>query len=127
MTSAQGASASASSRKICQRSCIGLAAEVAAAITDAVARMSQSFALTLISAQLVSLALFSSKHSKDASASCAYAQVQYIKGWGKFKNDSEVEVDLSDGGTQTVTAKNYLIATGSEVTSLPNVNIDEDR
>lgn len=51
----------------------------------------------------------------------------YVKGWGKFKSDSEVEVELLDGGTQTVTAKNYLIATGSEVTSLPNVPIDEDR
>ena len=55
------------------------------------------------------------------------AQVKYVKGWGKFKSDTEVEVDLLDGGTEAVSAKNYIIATGSEVTSLPNVNIDEER
>lgn len=54
-------------------------------------------------------------------------KIKYVKGWGKFKSDTEVEVDLLDGGTAAISAKNYLIATGSEVTSLPNVPIDEDR
>lgn len=56
-----------------------------------------------------------------------HVQIKYVKGWGKFKSDTEVEVDLLDGGTAAISAKNYLIATGSEVTSLPNVPIDEDR
>ena len=54
-------------------------------------------------------------------------QVSYVRGWGKFKSGNEVEVDLADGGTETVSAKNIIIATGSEVTPLPGIPIDEER
>ena len=40
--------------------------------------------------------------------------VDYVKGWGKFASPSEVEVDLTAGGTETISAKNIVIATGSE-------------
>lgn len=46
-------------------------------------------------------------------------KVDYIKGWGKFASKSSVEVDLLEGGTQTIDAKNIIIATGSEPNSLP--------
>jgi len=36
-----------------------------------------------------------------------------------------LKIDLNDGGVENITAKNIIIATGSEVTPLPNVNIDE--
>ena len=50
-----------------------------------------------------------------------------MKGWGKFKSPHEIEVSLLDGGTSTVKAKNTIIATGSEVTPLPGITIDEER
>jgi dihydrolipoamide dehydrogenase len=38
-----------------------------------------------------------------------------------------VEVSLLEGGSTTLSAKNILIATGSEVTPLPGVPVDEER
>jgi dihydrolipoamide dehydrogenase len=54
-------------------------------------------------------------------------QVTYAKGWGTIKGPNEVEVSLLDGSKQTISAKNILIATGSEVTPLPGVPVDEER
>eukprot|EP01024_Parvocaulis_polyphysoides_P040909 TRINITY_DN3735_c0_g5_i1.p1 TRINITY_DN3735_c0_g5~~TRINITY_DN3735_c0_g5_i1.p1 ORF type:complete len:500 (-),score=88.93 TRINITY_DN3735_c0_g5_i1:206-1705(-) len=54
-------------------------------------------------------------------------KVEYIPGWGKFKSATEVDVDLLAGGQQTVTAKNIIIATGSDVANLPGITIDEER
>ena len=55
-------------------------------------------------------------------------QVSYMKGWGSFKSANEIEVAPLDGGEkQSVSGKNILIATGSEVTPLPNIPIDEER
>lgn len=59
--------------------------------------------------------------------SMSYLQVEYKKGWGKLKSGSEVEVDLIDGGSETLNAKNIIIATGSEVAPLPGIEIDEER
>jgi len=38
-----------------------------------------------------------------------------------------VEVQLEDGGSESIKAKNIIIATGSEVVPLKGINIDEDR
>lgn len=54
-------------------------------------------------------------------------QVTYVKGWGAFKSENEIEVSLLDGGKQTVSGDKILLATGSEVTPLPNIPIDEER
>ena len=54
-------------------------------------------------------------------------KVEYVKGWGKITGPNAVEVALADGGARTVSAKNILIATGSEVTPLPGVPVDEER
>lgn len=54
-------------------------------------------------------------------------QVEYVKGWGSIKGPNEVEVSLLEGGSTTLSAKNILIATGSEVTPLPGVPVDEKR
>jgi len=51
-------------------------------------------------------------------------KVDYIKGKGSLSNANEVAVELSDGGTSTLSAKNILIATGSEVTPLGPVPVD---
>jgi dihydrolipoamide dehydrogenase len=54
-------------------------------------------------------------------------KVEYVKGWGRLAGPGKVTVALADGGEQTVEAKNVLLATGSEVTPLPGVPIDEER
>ena len=54
-------------------------------------------------------------------------KVTYVKGWGSLKDAGTVAVKLTDGGDQTISAKNIIIATGSEPASIPGVEIDEDR
>lgn len=53
--------------------------------------------------------------------------VEYIKGSGSFVNEHEVKVQLNDGGETSVLGKNILIATGSEATPFPGLEIDEKR
>lgn len=53
--------------------------------------------------------------------------VEYIKGTGSFVDDHEVKVTLNDGGETSVKGKNILIATGSEATPFPGLEIDEKR
>jgi len=52
--------------------------------------------------------------------------VAYVKGWGSFKDKNTISVKLNDGNSQEVTAKNILIATGSEPTALPFLPFDEE-
>eukprot|EP00245_Coleochaete_scutata_P006797 TRINITY_DN21581_c0_g1_i1.p1 TRINITY_DN21581_c0_g1~~TRINITY_DN21581_c0_g1_i1.p1 ORF type:complete len:516 (+),score=119.14 TRINITY_DN21581_c0_g1_i1:61-1608(+) len=54
-------------------------------------------------------------------------KVTYVKGWGKITGTNEVTVDLLDGGSQTIGAKNIVIATGSDVRGLPGIEIDEKK
>lgn len=53
--------------------------------------------------------------------------VEYIKGAGSFVNENDIKVALNDGGETTVRGKNILIATGSEATPFPGLEIDEKR
>merc|ERR1711934_5182 len=55
------------------------------------------------------------------------SKVDYVKGHGRITGPNEVTVDLLDGGTQTVSAKNIIIASGSEPSSLPGITIDEEK
>jgi len=52
-------------------------------------------------------------------------KIEWIKGAGKFSAKDTIEVALNDGGTCTITAKNTIIATGSDVAVLSGVEIDE--
>ena len=52
-------------------------------------------------------------------------KVTWIKGTAAFDSASSLTIALNDGGKQTVTAKNIIIATGSEPISLPNIAMDE--
>ena len=54
-------------------------------------------------------------------------KIDYIKGWGKIEAVGKVSVKPLDGKgkAQTLETANILIATGSEVTPLPGVEIDE--
>lgn len=54
-------------------------------------------------------------------------KVDYIKGTASFSGPNSVDVKLLDGGDQQVEAKNIIIATGSEVTPFPGVEIDEEQ
>ncbi|MFT6333059.1 MAG: dihydrolipoamide dehydrogenase [Lentimonas sp.] len=52
-------------------------------------------------------------------------KVTLINGYGKFLDKHTVEVTLEDGKKEKISGKNFVIATGSEVTDLPGVKIDE--
>jgi dihydrolipoamide dehydrogenase len=56
-------------------------------------------------------------------------KVDYMKGWGKFEDNNTISVDMIEGGTETIKAKNTIIATGSEPSPLPGgaLEIDEKR
>lgn len=53
-------------------------------------------------------------------------KVTYVKGAGSLASVNEVSVQMLDGGEQSIPAKNIMIATGSEVATLPSVPIDEE-
>lgn len=52
---------------------------------------------------------------------------EYIKGTGSFINEHDIKVELNDGGESVIRGKNILIATGSEATPFPGLEIDEKR
>jgi len=52
-------------------------------------------------------------------------KVTSIEGFAKFLNKNEIEVTKADGSKEKISAKNFIIATGSEVTNLPGVTLDE--
>ncbi len=53
--------------------------------------------------------------------------VEEIQGTAKLTAANALDVTLLAGGSRRLVAKNIVIATGSEVTPLPGVAIDEDR
>ena len=52
-------------------------------------------------------------------------KIDYIKGTGSIPKAGEVAVALNEGGSETHRAKHIIIATGSESTPLPGVEVDE--
>ena len=54
-------------------------------------------------------------------------KIDSFRGTGRIAAPGKVEVKAEDGGTQTLDAKSIVIATGSDVTELPGVKIDEKR
>jgi len=54
-------------------------------------------------------------------------KVSYVKGHGKLVGPNEVEVSSEGGGKKLIRAKNIIIATGSEVTPVAGIQIDEKR
>merc|ERR1719351_159255 len=53
--------------------------------------------------------------------------VTRVDGVGSIKSPNSVSVKKSDGGEEVINTKNILIATGSEVTPFPGIEIDEER
>ncbi|WP_397400517.1 dihydrolipoyl dehydrogenase [Phenylobacterium sp.] len=54
-------------------------------------------------------------------------KADWIKGAGKIAGTGKVEVTAEDGTVTVLEAKNIVIATGSEPSSLPGVVVDQDR
>mmetsp|Transcript_38730 Transcript_38730/g.82267 ORF Transcript_38730/g.82267 Transcript_38730/m.82267 type:complete len:490 (-) Transcript_38730:102-1571(-) len=52
-------------------------------------------------------------------------KVTYVKGHGKLTDKNTVTVSLLDGGEEKIEAKNIILATGSDVVSLPGIELDE--
>ncbi|VAV90747.1 Dihydrolipoamide dehydrogenase of 2-oxoglutarate dehydrogenase [hydrothermal vent metagenome] len=52
-------------------------------------------------------------------------KVDYIEGRGVITGQGAVKVDLTAGGERMLSAKNIVIATGSDVAGLPGIDIDE--
>lgn len=55
-------------------------------------------------------------------------KVDYFKGAASFLSENEIKVDAIEGGQDAVLkAKNVIIATGSEPTPFPGIEVDEER
>jgi dihydrolipoamide dehydrogenase len=53
--------------------------------------------------------------------------VDYVKGAASFETANKLNIALNEGGETQIEAKNVIIATGSEVTPFPGIEIDEER
>jgi len=54
-------------------------------------------------------------------------KVDYVPGTAAFVDEHTVAVNLIDGGEKHIRGKNIIIATGSEATPFPGLNIDEKK
>lgn len=52
-------------------------------------------------------------------------KVDYVVGHGTLADPNTVQVGLNSGGEQIISAKNIMLATGSDVVSLPGIKLDE--
>jgi len=53
------------------------------------------------------------------------SKVDYLKGFAKLTGPNEITVDMNDDSTETIKAKNIIIATGSDSAQIPGVEVDE--
>src|SRR5690606_1804731 len=54
-------------------------------------------------------------------------KIDVIHGVGSFKDATHVNIDKSEGGTETIEAKNIIIATGSKPSTLPFIEVEKER
>ncbi len=54
-------------------------------------------------------------------------KIDVFEGMGSFKDANHVNIKKNDGKTETIEAKNIIIATGSKPASLPFIKIDKER
>ena len=54
-------------------------------------------------------------------------KIDVFKGSGSFKDATHVNIKKNDGKTETIEAKNVIIATGSKPSVLPFIKIDKER
>jgi dihydrolipoamide dehydrogenase len=53
-------------------------------------------------------------------------KVHLVSGHGKITGTNEVTALKADGSSEVVRTKNIMIATGSEVTPFPGIDVDEE-
>ena len=53
--------------------------------------------------------------------------ITVIEGMGSFKDKTHIEIKKGDGNTETIEAKNIIIATGSKPSNLPFITLDKER
>lgn len=53
----------------------------------------------------------------------ATLQVTHVNGFGRVTGKNQVTATTADGGEQVINTKNILIATGSEVTPFPGIQV----
>jgi dihydrolipoamide dehydrogenase len=53
-------------------------------------------------------------------------KITEVNGYGKFTDDHTIEVDLNEGGTESVTFDNAIIATGSSTRLVPGTSLSEN-
>ncbi|MGM1055826.1 MAG: dihydrolipoyl dehydrogenase [Bacteroidota bacterium] len=54
-------------------------------------------------------------------------KIDVIHGVGSFKDATHINIDMTEGGSETIEAKNIIIATGSKPASLPFIKLDKER
>jgi dihydrolipoamide dehydrogenase len=54
-------------------------------------------------------------------------KITVFEGVGSFKDATHIDIKQNDGKTETIEAKNIIIATGSKPASLPFIEIDKER
>ena len=54
-------------------------------------------------------------------------KIEVFEGLGSFKDATHVDIKKNDGKTETIEAKNIIIATGSKPSTLPFIEIDKER
>jgi len=54
-------------------------------------------------------------------------KVDVFEGLGSFKDATHINIKKTDGKTETIEAKNIIIATGSKPSSLPFIKLDKER
>ena len=54
-------------------------------------------------------------------------KVSYIKGKGKLISESEIEIQSEKGEINRIISKSIILSTGSEPSSLPGIDFDEDK
>lgn len=52
-------------------------------------------------------------------------KIDTYEGWGRIKDKSTIEVELNDGGKETLKTKNLILSTGSITAMLPNTQVTE--
>lgn len=53
-------------------------------------------------------------------------KITHLNGWGSITGPNQVQAKLADGSVDTVNTKYMIIASGSEVTPFPGIEIDEE-
>ncbi len=52
-------------------------------------------------------------------------EIDEYQGWATFTDDHTPEIELNDGGSETLTAKNFIIATGASTRLIPGTELSE--